>query len=249
MRNINLSPMDAERFGVVTAKCTVESAADLAGIEDWCDERGVDFVIARVGTDDLRTVQQMEDRGFRLMDTLVYFRRAFDERPLAPPQLPASYRVADDTRPTPEEMAEVARLSFSAYGGHYHADDRLAPEAADQVYVSWAARSAESPQVAQEIVTIRHTAAGGAGTLVAFATLNDADGDSEGVLFAVHPDHQGKGLHRALIQASLLNAHRRGCRGFFSSTQLNNRPVQRNWAREGLIPSHSYYTFHQWRGL
>lgn len=233
-----LSALDAERFGLVTAKLTVDTHTDFDAVDAWLDAHAVRLVIARVATDDTARAQALEARGYRLMDTLLYYRRALGAAEIAPLALPAGYAI-DAARPTPVEMRALATQAFKGYMGHYHADPAIPPALADEVYASWAERSAADPEVAQHIVTIRHRSG-----LAAFATLNTRGDACEGVLFAVDASHRNQGLHRVLVRASLAHAQASGCGAFFSSTQVANHTVQRNWIREGLLPDRGCYTFH-----
>lgn len=239
-----LSALDSARFGLVSAKVVIDTHSDLDAIDAWLNTHAVRFVIARVSTDDTAQAQALEARGYRLMDTLVYYQRALcDRTDIAPLTLPAGYAVDLTRRPLPAEMRSLAGQAFKGYMGHYHADPAIAPELADEVYASWAERSAADPRVAQHIIAIRL-----GDELAAFATLNTNDGVCEGVLFAVATGHRNQGLHRSLVHASLVQAQRSlGCRMFFSSTQVANHTVQRNWIREGLLPYRSYHTFHLMR--
>ncbi|MFG6413868.1 GNAT family N-acetyltransferase [Roseateles sp. DC23W] len=233
-----LSALDAERFGWVTAKLTVDTTTDFNAVDAWLEAHAVRFVIARVATDDTAQAQALEARGYRLMDTLLYYLRTLGGANIAPLELQAGYDL-DVARPSPAEMRALAAQAFRGYMGHYHADPAIAPALADEVYASWAERSATDPAVAQHIVAIRYGS-----RLAAFATLNTCSGACEGVLFAVDTSHRNQGLHRALVRASLAHAQAGGCHTFFSSTQVANHTVQRNWIREGLLPDRGCYTFH-----
>jgi GNAT superfamily N-acetyltransferase len=234
-----LSALDTERFGRITAKLMVDASSDLDAIDAWLDAHAVRFVIARVATNDTAQAQALEARGYRLMDTLLYYRRALGASDTTPPALLPGYAIDTRQRPSPTEMRALASQAFKGYMGHYHADPAIAPALADEVYASWAERSAADPRVAQHIVAIRYGS-----DLAAFATLNTNDGVCEGVLFAVGTRHRNQGLHRALVRASIAHAQSRGCSAFYSSTQVANYTVQRNWIREGLFPDHGCYTFH-----
>lgn len=245
--NIMLSEIDQIRFGIVTAKCIIRDQHDLLNLTQWCNEYKIELVIARVKTDNISIVKTLEDQNFRLMDTLIYYKRDLMNYNLNVPTPPQGYRLERDTRPNAIEMEETAALAFKGYIGHYHADYRLPKSKSDAVYSSWALNSAVDPEVANQIVSVYREYDTGASQLAAFATLNYKQTECEGVLFGVHPAHRQKGLHQLLIRTALACAAERGCTSLISSTQINNIQVQRNWAREGLLPSESYYTLHQWR--
>jgi GNAT superfamily N-acetyltransferase len=75
--------------------------------------------------------------------------------------------------------------------------------------------------------------------------MNDAS-EGEGVLNAVAPAAQGRGLYRALLLEALRWCEGRGATRMVISTQLTNLGVQRVWCLLGFVPSHAFYTFHCW---
>ncbi len=245
--NIAISDIDCMRFDVVTAKCIVGEPKELMLIDEWCRQHQVEFVIARVSTNDIRLAQDMENAGYRLMDTLVYFKRDLVPADLAVIDVPSGYRIEYNGRPSAEEMEKTAALAFENYIGHYHADSSLPASKSDAVYSSWAFNSAVSTEVANQIISVYSENSLGGSKLAAFATLNYKQNQSEGVLFGVHPAHRQRGLHKVLVRAAIVCSAQRGCTSIISSTQLNNLQVQKNWVRQGFLPTDSFYTFHHWR--
>ncbi|WGG51371.1 GNAT family N-acetyltransferase [Rugamonas sp. DEMB1] len=64
------------------------------------------------------------------------------------------------------------------------------------MYSSWAGHSCRDTAVADAVLLLEH-----AGAPVAFATLKRHDAvQFEGVLFGVHPAHQGRRLYQALMR-------------------------------------------------
>jgi GNAT superfamily N-acetyltransferase len=240
--DISLSPLDLERFGVATAKAALQAQDSAAGVAAWCRAQAVRMLIARVPTSAVTLVQQLEQQGAFLTDTLLYYSR----KQLSPQaaELPDGYRWRLASATDADAVATLAALTFTGYAGHYHADPRLDPATADAVYADWAANSCRHPQVATAVLLIEH-----GGQLVAFATLQDrSNGLLEGVLFGVHPEHQGRRLYQALMQQAQHWGHEHGFSAMTVSTQVVNLAVQKVWCRLGFEPSSSYYTFHQWFG-
>ncbi|NYE61712.1 GNAT superfamily N-acetyltransferase [Duganella sp. 1224] len=240
--DISLSPLDLQRFGVVTAKAALQPQDSAAALADWCRAQSVQMLIARVPTSAVTLVQQLEQQGAFLTDTLLYYSR----KQLAPQaaDLPDGYRWRLASAADADAVGALAALTFTGYAGHYHADHRLDQAAADAVYAAWAANACRHPKVANAVLLIEH-----ADQLVAFATLQDrAHGLLEGVLFGVHPQHQGRRLYQALMQQAQHWGHAHGFSAMTVSTQVVNLAVQKVWCRLGFEPSSSYYTFHQWFG-
>lgn len=240
--DISLSPLDLERFGVTTAKAALNADDRAPDVAAWCRAKTVQMLIARVPTTAVTLVQQLEQQGAFLTDTLLYYSRKQLSADAA--TLPDGYRWRLATAADAEEVATLAALTFTGYAGHYHADHRLDQAAADAVYADWAANSCRNPNVADAVLLIEHH-----GALIAFATLKDrGEALLEGVLFGVHPEHQGRRLYQALMQQAQHWGSQHGYTAMTVSTQVVNLAVQKVWCRLGFEPSSSYYTFHQWFG-
>ncbi len=233
---IDLSPLDSARFGVRSARAADLTAADLPQALDFCRQERIVFLIGRCAAEDFAAVHALEENGFRLMDTLVWYERRLDDAPQRPDP---------DIRPAREADApalrQLAAAAFHGYRGHYHADPRLDPAACDALYVDWAVRSLQPP-VAEAVLV--HPAASG---LDGFVTLKVRSPETvELPLYGVHPQAQGQGLGKRLVQAALLWARRRGAARLVTSTQVVNLRSQRVWLGSGFRPFHVEYTFHRW---
>lgn len=237
---IALSPLDEARFGIRTAKVSDLSEACLPDVLQFCERESVRFLIARCHASDLPLVHRLEQSGFLLMDTLVYYR----QMNLA--EIPA---IADPDgiviRPVQpgEEMQvrSIAEQSFQDYMGHYHADPRLDHKSCDEAYSDWAMRSCTSRELADEVLV-----AASADGLLGFLTLRLVAGEGEGPLLCVAPHARGHGIAGAVVVRAMQWSREHGAKGFTISTQITNLAVQRIWARAGLAPSAFSYTFHRW---
>ena len=95
----------------------------------------------RVPTSRLGLVQELEADGFRLMDCLVYYEAQTAASPSAKSKGFALHgAIASDA----DQVAELARICFTDYISHYHADPRLDRSLASAGYVDWARRSSDS---------------------------------------------------------------------------------------------------------
>jgi len=237
---IVISTLDEERFEVKTAKIKDFIWQEIPGVLDQCHRDKVRLLIARCSTADMKTVQELERRGFLLMDTLVYYEHHLHLKIAIAPHKAITIRTA-----LPEEAEKVravAAESFKGYNGHYHADNRLAAKKCDEVYSSWAFNSCISKDFANEVlVAVLEN------RIVGFATLRvNALDEGEGVLFGISPEAQGIGIYRLFIENSLLWAVRQGLKRMIVSTQITNIAVQKVWVRAGFWPYSSFYTFHKW---
>jgi len=219
-RIVTLSPLDEERFGIKSARATINTAADFPEVLEFCRAEGVVFLIARCPTGNSETVHLMEQNGFKLMDTLVYYDRDLTNTPLPP----------------------VPNKAFQNFVGHYHTDPRLDKRKADEVYSSWAMRCCASRKVAEVVIIAKYD-----GKIVGFYALKlTPDRVVEGVLAGVDPSAQGLKVGRALITGGLEWGLAAGAPGMSIATQLINTKMQRVLLNLRFEPVASFYTFHKW---
>jgi hypothetical protein len=133
-----LSPLDRERFGVVTARWDAASDAELADALAFCREHDVELLIARCDTSDATAAHGLERAGALLMDTMIHFACDPARRPSDDAEAPP---IRSAAREDATQVREIAGEAFRGYVGHYHADPRLDRAAADEVYPDWAYRS------------------------------------------------------------------------------------------------------------
>lgn len=237
---IAVSQLDTERFGVRIARASAVTADRLPALDDFCRRHAVRMLVARCPATDLAAVQAMERAGFQLMDTLLYYQRDLTRQPF--PDVPRNIPVRPARPNEADAVRDVAAAAFRDYYGHYHADPRLDRAACDAAYVDWAHRSCLSRDVADEVlVAVRD------GAVAGFATLKwNSSEEGDGVLFAVHPSAQGRGIYTSFVLHAMEWFAARGGTRMVISTQVTNIAVQRSWALLGFAPSHAFYTLHRW---
>ncbi len=240
MTDVALSAIDEERFGIRIARANRITVSQLPDILDFCQENAVVMLIARCSTNDIKAAQVMEEHGFRLMDTLVYY--ACDLKKTPVPEDTGTVLVRPIRPGEEEQVRAVAAAAFKDYFGHYHADDRLDRAKADEAYISWALRSCASHEVADAVFV-----ADWEGQVVGFATLqlNNPD-EAQAMLAGIVPEAQGHGIYRSLMIARMAWCSKQGVERLVVSTQVNNIAVQMVCAQLGFTISESFYTFHKW---
>lgn len=238
---VSLSVVDERRFGIRTARAMLKDIDNFKEALKFCYDGKVSLLISRCPVSRLDIVQVMENTGFLLMDTLVYYARSLTKTPI-----PANTSdiVIRGIRSGDEMLVKaVAEKSFKGYFGHYHADSRLNRALCDEAYTSWAVNSCVSRDVADEVLI----ATDDREDILGFATLRlNGDTEGEGVLFGVAPEAQGRGIYRLLMTAAMQWFFEKGCERMLVSTQITNIAVQKVWSRLGFEPCHAYYTFHKW---
>ncbi len=240
MTDVRLSLIDERRFGIRTARANRLAFADLPEILTFCRKNSVSLLIARCLSTDLKAAQAMEAQGFFLTDTLVYYKRDIQRRPIPSDDrkvLVRPFRPGEEDR-----VRNIAVRAFQGYFGHYHADPKLESEKCDAAYTSWAVRSCLSVDAQHEVLVAEWK-----NSLAGFATvqLNTAE-EGEGVLFGIAPWAQGVGLYRSMMIEGMLWCLSKGATSMVVSTQITNIAVQKVWVRLGFELNYALYTFHKW---
>jgi len=238
-----LNELESCRFGVQCAKinCLETVFPDLKEIHRSAIGLGISMISTRVDADALDRVHRLEENGYRLMDTLVYYGRSLNN-PDKPDQLPEDISIRLATPEDAPAVAHVAARGFKGYFGHYHADPRLDGRAADMAYVQWATTSVERTDQNTPVLLALVS-----GVVAGFVTLRfNSSEEAEIVLNAVDPDHQRRGIYGQLLERMINLCAERNAQKLIISTQINNYSVQRVWGRFGFTLQKGLYTFHKW---
>ena len=230
------------RFGYRMARLTLDSPcepADAERIVKMCRLSGVEMLTLRVLTNNVALVQALEALEFRIMDCLVYYECLTKNLPAV---RPSTLEIREATAGDATAVAEVARLCFSDYFSHYHADARLDRLKVAEAYIDWAQRSCADRTVASCVFLPIVD-----GTIAGFITLRQNSAtEGEGVLNAVHPNFAGAGIYGQLITRVKHWCRDNGMERMVISTQIDNLKVQRAWSNRGFHLYKSYYTLHGW---
>jgi len=238
--NISLSEMDKRRFGITTAKATLQPDDSPEAMIAWCIEKNVELLIARVPGDSIRLAQDLENAGFFLTDILVYYQNRQIQQAQLTLREPYSWRLA--TPEDAESVGDLAREIFKNYVGHYHSDQRLDRTDCDLVYSSWATNSCLDKSVADDVFLIVSNK-----RIVGFLTVKkQSERTGEIILNGVHPDYQYQGIYQQLITLANNWTADQQLQELIVSTQLSNLAVQKVWCRQGFEPYKNFYTFHKW---
>jgi len=240
---LEIDEMQTRRFNVVCAKLIggPECESDLAEINKIAKTKQISLITTRVPVDDIRWIQNLEEDGFRLMDTLVYYGRKLNDIDSSKIPTP-SMNVCLASKKDANNVAELARNAFKNYMGHFHADPQLDNSAADAAYVDWAAKSVESATNDSPVIVAKKD-----GRIVGFLTAKLHDTSlCEVILNGVHPDAQQQGVYPMMFSFIMDYFKNKNADRIIVSTQINNYAVQKAWSRLGLTHNTSYYTLHKW---
>ncbi len=237
---ITFNALETDRFGIRCARVD-DANAPLAAINAATEAEAIDFLSVRVSTDDIARVQALEDDGYRLMDTIVYYRTLLS-MPFAATTNPKGVEIRIATRDDAEAVSVVASDAFEGFFGHFHADERLSSQDCDAVYADWA-KSCVTTQTATLPALVAHTS----GQIVGFLANRQIDEACVDItLNAVTREMQGRGVYGALLDRAMQQMAVSRFKEVTISTQVNNIPVQRAWAKRGFRMQRSYYTLHKW---
>lgn len=233
-----LSPLDTMRFGVVCARGHVQTVEDIDLCHKFFISNNVELAILRTPVSDFAVIHSLEDDGYRLMDCLVYYSLELRREQLIEPSIEIRPADGGDS----EEIGRIAAAAFRDYYSHYHNDAKLDRSKVNDGIKDWAMRSLFDPSLSTAVLLPIVD-----GRIVGFATMRQNDQNvGEGVLFAVAPEAQGKGVYTDLIAAGAQWCRNLELSEMIVSTQINNYAVQRAWARHGFRHNRSLFTFHKW---
>lgn len=230
------SPLESQRFNIKAGKLKISTKNEITSDLIHAKEQGFNFLSCRIPTQEVFLFQGLEQEGFFLTDTLVYYKKSVPDE-----TLPQAWTSCLDNDSYVQQVIAVAEQSFKDYPSHYSMDRKLDQQAVQEVYRDWARRSCLDKTVATDVLGTFDK-----DTLVAFVSLKDQVGHGEVLLAAVHPGYQGQGILQKLLQSSLSWAQSQGHKEVFYSTQLQNIAAQKALVRQGWELSHSFYTLHCW---
>lgn len=199
-----------------------------------------DLAIVRIPThrgEVLHRLQAVADEVI-LGDCLVVYGR--DNLRMGPPAAPANpaFQGRMATAADLDPLDALVATSFAGYRNHYAANPRLGASF-DIVsgYREWTRNHIGTGERRCYLAEVGGVPRG-------FMTVRVSPGESEIVLNGVDPAFQGQGVYRDLLRAVLAQLVAEGSPRTVVSTQLDNRPVQRVWVREGFYLGDSQYTLH-----
>jgi len=255
---------DSRHFGVPMASLAflvtaggAAQRADLAGLllaalDEELRGRGVQHLAARVSVADLGGLAALQQRGFRMVDTLVtYLGEAAPPRPSWVAQHFPDFESeaiagADLPRFDRGQVAHFEPFMRESFRhDRFHADGRLPADRCDALYAAWFDKIFGG-EWASGVQLIRK-----AGRVVGFCSFQEAHAIREhhGVriigrgLAAVLPE--GRGGY-ALLAENICTRCPLGSRFQEFDTQIQNLPVINVWIRRGMPFFRARHSFHRW---
>ena len=211
---------------------------------------GVKFLLSKTYTDDITSIHALELHGFLLMDTIVDsifdYRRVSLEK-IVPPTIAEDVILRLATPADRDQLVDVARQSFGAHFGRFHADERIGIELATQFYEQWMHSSIDGYADWIHLAEINKH-------IVGFSIWKKPS-PLESMLkvrvghysiAGIHPDYHGRGLFTALTYAGMKSLN--GIADIIEGpTHVNNYGVQKGYSKMGWrVVSDARHAFHKW---
>ena len=204
---------------------------------------GLQHLAIRIDCGQVRTVQVLESRGFRLVDCLSTY--MYDYRRDPDPTLKRVVAVRDYRPDDLSAVLAVAERMFAEYGGRFTLDPWLPRDAARGFYVEWVRNACQGRMADHMLVAER------GGRLVGFLSwkTNTTVFAGAGVRIAGHGISatlpEGTGAYPGLLTEGLIYTKKRGYDFAEFDTPIHNLLPQRVFQRIGLRLVRTKYALHR----
>lgn len=235
------SSLDSDRFGLSVVRGDIPEGAPENAVLLDVNRLAPDVAIFRCAAGDTSQINALYSAGLQPIhaDTLVYYSAEIGgiKTSLKPEQ---GEEIGAALRDDSDMIREVAKLAFSGYRSHYHANPRFDRERILAGYIEWSSAYTR----AHSGLEVRVARQAGQVTGFAMFKVDSRRAMAEVVLNAVHPNHMGRGVYQRIFSALANDLCGRGITALEISTQVWNSRVQRAWVRLGLLPDHAVDTYH-----
>lgn len=216
---------------------------------DWAISSDIEFLLCKAYTNDILAIHALETKGFLLMDTLldyVYDFRKYPLKDISKPFLPSDVMLRFARQDDESTLITIAQKAFGEHFGRFHADEKILPSQATQIYKEWIKSSIMGYADYVLVAEVRDQIAGFS-VWKKPSSLEQNAGIQMGhySICGIHPDYQGKGLFGILTWEgmNLLNNQALWIEG---PTHINNYPVQRGYTKLSWRICDARHSFHKW---
>jgi hypothetical protein len=244
MEKSYFSILDSERFGFKVAKINDYGTNPKKTLNDL---RNSDYklVISKINAEEICFINELENFGFRIMDTQVTYKydlSKLNKNPLYDQKSNVNIRICESK--DIEAIVKIAEESFKNYG-HYSADNNLDKVKCLEIYKDWAFKSCTDNNVADKVFVaeIGNEVVG----FLSFKKFSVSGVNcAAGGLGAILKDFRGldifkkitvKGLEWGVEQKLAWEEH---------NVLINNYPVNSSFSKMGFTIWKSFYTLHCW---
>ncbi len=238
--NCRLLPWDSEFFAKRIARITAEIAGpeQMDEILAWCRSQQIDCLYYLCPADDPAAVRTAEDGEFRLVDVRVELNVSLPGATPTRRRAGVQHLVRPSSARDLEALSALAGKAFRST--RFSNDPEFGPDAAPRLYRRWIRQNCES-HAATVLVSITENKVSG------FISLEATAGPAASIgLIAVEDGMRGRGVGRALVQASKNHCHRVGHRELRVVTQASNIAALRLYEETGFRLSSVKLWYHKW---
>jgi GNAT superfamily N-acetyltransferase len=214
------SPLDEKRFGLKTAKLSINSSCNNISeqLTIFKREQGRLFIV-RCDTGLSDTIFKLQTVGFFTTDTMLTFSISPDFLVKQDFKTNSSFEVVQAQEKDSDILASISRKAFAGYCGHYHNNPGLDKNHCDEVYVDWARNLVLNKSMADVVYMCRLKE-----FYTGFASLKvNAEGMAKAGLLGVVPSQKGKGISRLLHQKRFQWCIDNGIKEIQVETSINNK--------------------------
>ncbi|MFX0096373.1 MAG: GNAT family N-acetyltransferase [Candidatus Hodarchaeota archaeon] len=237
---IRKSEWDSEHFGIKVGRYMPHTIDDVLPDIDFAKNDDYDLLIARIRTDQVGLINEIEETKFKLKDAIVEYILNLDNVEFF--EHKGSFKIRKATEHDVEHVKTIAYDSFKDYIGHFHKNMALNRKKCDELYVKWAENSIRDKNVADVVFIAENKE-----YKLGFGTVKTiSDEESRGVLFGTTPEARGRGVYTELLKEAINWSKRKMSKLFVYGTQINNYIAQNVLIKLGFKILSSFYTFHLW---
>lgn len=238
-----LSEIDTSRFGFKIAR-TENLHGDPRTIIDELKDQGVKLFIARVNTDDITTINTLENLGFEYKDTQLKYSLNLIGRTKQAVNKVQGFRIRTVADIDVDEIVSISEEAFYNHG-HYFADQKLDRQKCLETYRDWARRCCLDKNFA-DIVFVAENDEEIMGFL-SYKILNDGDSRfAKTGLGAMKIKYRGAGIYSEILDHGTNWGIDMKLNREDHLVLVTNIPINNLFLKKGFKLSGGFITFHYW---
>ena len=237
------SKIDSDRFGIKIGRTDWNMFKDNPiEVFNTLTNDGYDLIISRLDMNNVRSVNIMEDLGFRIKDHQITYKFDLNSTDIDYKSRNTKYRIRDFKEPDIDRIVEISRESFDGYG-HYFANESLDRDRCREIYPDWAYNICTNPNISDKIIVAEDN--GIAIGYLSFKIYEEGDYKyAAGGVGTVDMKYRGNDIFPDLIVAGLEWGREIGLDWEEHNVIVNNFPVNRSMNKIGFKPSNPITTMH-----
>jgi hypothetical protein len=239
MNKYNQSTLESNRFHLNIHRANNESI-DIQEIDSYISQNNVDVLILRVPVGTKASQHLLYNKKFQVLhaDTLVYYETKLQNNVIGSLKNDLEFIILDHSNI--QSSNEIIPIIFDGYTNHYFSNPVFEKKLILEGYTEWAQSFTEAKDGKISWLVQSNK------TNIAFATcqFNAITNTCEGILYGVHPDHNGKGIYSDIIRFTLQYFKNKNFDKMIVSTQIQNFAVQKSWVNNHFFLTNAFDTFH-----